>query len=123
MSQSAVDDLNRCVSQANEVVARLTDEACILELVPIKNTETAYKLQFRKIDSESPPSDLGVYNITTTGYPIERWYSLMNWEKNELITTYFDTVSAVESHFNWLASSPSSRLMLLIRWYKENHET
>src|SRR5258708_5879962 len=74
----AVDDLLRCASKAAVAVTAVTGGAATLELVPINQGENAkptYQLQLRKVGSEAPPSDLGVYCVTAAGYPVLRWVS------------------------------------------------
>src|SRR5260370_1247065 len=58
----ASDDLVQSSSKAAEAVARVTEGAATLELVPLHHAGDAaptYQLQLRKVGSESPPSDLG----------------------------------------------------------------
>ena len=81
----AVDDLLRCASKAAEAVAGVTRGAAALELVPINqdpNARPTYQLQLRKVGSEAPASDLGVYYVTEGGYPVLRWYSRNAWESH-----------------------------------------
>ncbi|OWK37697.1 hypothetical protein [Fimbriiglobus ruber] len=120
----AVHDLLRCASQANEAVAGVTGGAAVLELAPInqgENAEPTYQLQLRKVDSEAPPSDLGVYSVSAAGYPIRRWYSRNAWEVDpEKSVQEFLTVMALENHFKWMVSTPDSRLVLLVTFFQQN---
>ena len=119
----AVDDLRRCASQAADAVARVTGGVGTLELVPInqgENAKTTYQLQLRKVNSEAPPSDLGVYNATAAGYPIERWYSRAAWEEHpEQPVKTFGNSFELEGHFKWLVSTPESRLVVLVSFLQQ----
>ena len=75
----ASDDLYRFSSAVAEVVDRVSDGVLALELAVINQpdgADPAYQLQLRKVGSESPPSDLGVYatsDQSVAGYPVRRW--------------------------------------------------
>lgn len=120
----AVDDLVRCASQAAEAVANVTGGQAVLELVPINqgdSAEPAYQLQLRKVASEAPPSDLGVYSITAAGYPVRRWYSRNGWEQHsEKVVQEYLTVGDLEGHFKWMVSKPESRLVVLVTFFQQN---
>src|SRR5258708_1903647 len=98
----AVDDLLRCASKAAVAVTAVTGGAATLELVPINQGENAkptYQLQLRKVGSEAPPSDLGVYCVTPAGYPIRRWFSRNAWEDHpEKPAQDYPGVSELERH-------------------------
>jgi len=119
----AVDDLLRCASQTAEAVAAVTGGAAILELIPItqgENPQTTYQLQLRKVGSEAPPSDLGVYYVTAAGYPIRRWYSRNAWEDHpEKPVQDYPGVSELERHFKWMVSTPESRLVVLVTFFQQ----
>jgi len=119
----AVDDLRRCASEAAGAVAEVTGDGIVLELVPINQSEDlppAYQLQLYKAGSEAPPSDLGVYCVSTAGYPVQRWYSRNGWEThpNQSDQTY-PNVTELENHFRRMISRPESRLVVLITFFQE----
>ena len=119
----AVDDLFRCASQAAEAVSGVTGGKAVLELVPINQGESAertYQLQLRKVGSEAPPSDLGVYRVTAAGYPIHRWYSRNGWEDHpEKPVQESLNVGELERHFQWMISTPDSRLVVLVTFFQQ----
>jgi hypothetical protein len=119
----AVEDLLRCSSQAAEAVAGVTGGAAALELVPINQGEDAtptYQLQLRRVGSEAPPSDLGIYRVTAAGYPVLRWYSRKSWESRpDQPDGEYPGVSELESNFRWLVSNPSSRLVVLVTFFQD----
>jgi hypothetical protein len=119
----AVDDLLRLSSMAARAVAGVTAGAASLELAPINQAEgarPAYQLVLRKIGSEAPPSELGVYAVTAAGYPVLRWFSRGSWElgPDEPAHTFTST-GELEGHFKWLISSPESRLVMLVTFFQE----
>jgi hypothetical protein len=126
----AVDDLVHCASKAAEAVAGVTGSAAALELVPIdvrdehgrrfKGATPTYQLQLRKVDSEAPPSDLGIFRVTETGYPVLRWYSRAKWEGHpEKPDEQYTTISELEGNFKWMLSNPDSRLVVLVSFFQQ----
>ena len=119
----AVDDLVLCASKAAEAVASVTGGAAVLEMVPVDQQDGAtptYQLQLRKVGSESPPSDLGIYQVTATGYPVLRWYSRPGWEsKPEQPDQEYLTYGALEGNFKWMMSQPESRLVILVTFFQQ----
>jgi hypothetical protein len=119
----AIDDLLRLSSKAAEAVAEVTGGAAALELVPLNQAEgtpQSYQLQLRKVMSEAPPSDLGVYCVTTAGYPVLRWYSRRTWESRpERPDQEYPTVSELEGNFRWMVSNPESRLVVLVTFFQQ----
>ena len=119
----AVDDLVLCASKAAEAVARVTKDAAALELVPVEReagTTPTYQLQFRKVDSEAPPSDLGIYRVTEAGYPVQRWYSRAKWEGHpEQPDGEYTTYGGLEGNFKWMLSNPDSRLVSLVTFFQQ----
>jgi hypothetical protein len=119
----ASDDLVRFASRATEAVARVTDGVATLDLVPITPSDDprpTYQLQFRKVGSQSPASDLGIYRLSAAGYPIQRWYSITKWrEQPEQPDAALETPQAVEGHFKWLVSKPESRLVILVAYFQQ----
>lgn len=119
----AIDDLRRCASQAAAAIAEVTSGQASLELIPINEGEkaqSAYQLQLRKVGSESPPSDLGVYSISAAGYPVLRWYSRNGWEINrDKPSGEYLKPEDLESHFRWLVSKPESRLVVLVTFFQQ----
>jgi hypothetical protein len=119
----ATDDLIRYSSGAAEAVAKVTEGAAALELVPINQGEgatPAYQLQLRKIGSEAPPSDLGVYCVTPAGYPVLRWYSRRAWESRpDRPDAEFPSAVELEGNFQWLVSNPNSRLVILVTFFQQ----
>ena len=122
----AVDDLLRCASKAAEAVTSVTDGAAALELVPINQDEEegatpAYQLQLRKVGSEAPPSDLGVYCVTAAGYPVLRWYSRNTWESRpDEPDGQYANVRKLEGNFKWMISKPESRLVVLVTFFQQH---
>jgi hypothetical protein len=69
----------------------------------------------RRVGRDVPTSDLGVYQLSEAGYPIQRWYSLGSWESSPNQPEHLYTnKSALEEHFRWMVSNPSSRLVVLV---------
>jgi hypothetical protein len=120
----AVDDLVLCASKAAEAVARVTIDAAVLDLVPVDQSNGAtpiYQLQLRKVDSDAPPSDLGIYRVTEAGYPVQRWYSRAKWEGNpEKPDGQYVNSNELESNFKWMLSKPESRLVVLINFFQQH---
>jgi hypothetical protein len=119
----AIDDLLRFASKAAEAVTEVTGGAADLELVPINQGEgatQAYQLQLRKVGSEAPPSDLGVYCVTAAGYPVLRWYSRRAWESRpEKPDGEYPGASELEGNFRWMVSHPESRLVVLVTFFQQ----
>jgi hypothetical protein len=119
----AVDDLVRCASNAAEAVAGVTGGAAALELVPVNQGEGAtptYQLQLRKVGSDAPPSDLGVYRVTEAGYPVLRWYTRAKWDRNpDEPDDQYTTFSELEGNFKWMLSRPESRLVVLVTFFQQ----
>jgi hypothetical protein len=119
----AVDELVRCASKAAEAVAGVTRGAAALELVPVDQragTGPTYQLQLRKVDSEAPPSDLGIYRVSVAGYPVLRWYSRAKWEGNpEKPDGQYTTFGELEGNFKWMLSNPESRLVVLVTFFQQ----
>ena len=119
----AIDDLLKFASRAAEAVARVTGGLAVLELVLINQGEPApraYQLQLRKPGSEAPPSDIGIYTATASGYPVNRWYSRNKWDANpdSPDQQYLIKVD-LESHFKWMVSNPDSRLVGLVTFFQQ----
>jgi hypothetical protein len=56
-----------------------------------------------------------VYQLSEAGYPIQRWYSLGSWESSPNQSDHLhENKSALEGHFRWMVSNPSSRLVVLV---------
>ena len=104
-------------------MARVTEGAAELELVPVDPREDAfqtYQLQLRKVDSEAPPSDLGIYRITEAGYPLQRWFSRAKWEGNpEQPDKQYTTSIELEGSFKRMLSNPESRLVVLVTFFQQ----
>ena len=119
----AVNDLVRFSSRAATAVSSVTAGAAALELVLINQGEGAvpiYQLQLRKVGSEAPPSDLGVYRVTSAGYPILRWWSRGRWESDpEKPDQQHLNPESLENHFTWMVSNPDSRLVLLVSYFQQ----
>lgn len=120
----AADDLLRFSSQAADAVYRVTTGAAVLELVPINRPDGAartYQLQLRKVGSEAPPSDLGVYQVTgADGYPVFHWYSRRTWEDRPGVGDgQYPNPNELEGHFRWLISKPESRLVVLVTFFQQ----
>ena len=123
----AVDDLVHCASKAAQAVATVTGGGATLELVPVEqqgSTTPTYQLQLRKIGSEAPPSDLGIYRVSNAGYPVQRWYSWANWEGNvEQPDKEYLSISDLEGNFKWMLSKPESRLVMLVTFFQQQPAT
>jgi hypothetical protein len=119
----AVDDLIRCASGAAEAVAVVTRDAAILELVPLnegKDSTPTYQLQLRKVGSEAPPSDLGIYRVTKTGYPVLRWFTRAKWERSpDKPDRQFSNLNELEDNFKWMVSQPESKLVVLVTFFQQ----
>jgi hypothetical protein len=111
-------DLVRIASEAADAVSKVTEGAATLELVPIdvgEDPRTTYQLQLRRNKSEAPASDLGVFRLSETGYPIHRWASRRNWEaRPENPDNEHTNVKDLQGNFNWMLSKPDSRLVVLV---------
>ena len=121
---SAADDLVRFASQAGRAVREVTNEAAALEIAPIIQDAAvpdAYSLRLRKLGSQAPPSDLGVYRVPPTGYPILRWFTRRAFEiRPEEPDEEFRDADQLEGHFRWLVSNPDSRLVFHVAFYQQN---
>jgi hypothetical protein len=122
-AKQSSDDLYRYSSEVAEAVDRVTGGLGELKLVPLPNravTEVAYQLELRKTGSESPPSPLGVYLPAEGGYPVKQWHDFNQWRAapNQGNET-FNTPQELENHFKWLASSPESKLVILVAFLKQ----
>ncbi len=119
----AYDDVLRFASKAAEAVARVTGGVAVLELLPInrgKAANPAFQLQLRKVGSEAPPSDLGVYALTAAGYPVMRWYSRPRWERHpQQPNKTYPNAGELEGNFKWLVSKPESRLVTLVTFFQQ----
>ena len=111
-------DLFEYASEAAEAVSKITGGAATLELVPIDmsgDPRAAYHLQLRKNQSEAPASDLGVFQLSPTGYPIHRWAARRNWEdRPERPDNEHFTAVNVRDNFVWMLSKPDSKLVILV---------
>lgn len=121
----AVADLYRFSSKAAEAVDRVTGGAAALDLVPVNQEgggATAFQLQLRKVNSEAPASDLGMYQVSATGYPVLRWYSRKGWLSHpEKPEQEFSDPAQLASNFEWIVSDPESRLVVLVTFFQEQN--
>jgi hypothetical protein len=112
------DDLRRCASQAAEAIANVTGGTAALDLIPLSRPDgalPAFQLLLRRVGHDGPPSDLGVYQLSEAGYPIQRWSSQASWESSpNQPDQVSENRSALEAHFRWMVSNPSSRLVVLV---------
>ena len=120
----AVDDLLRFSSKAAEAVAKVTGGAAALELVPINQGEGAtptYQLQLRKVGSEAPPSDLGVYRVTAAGYPVLALVlaEALGGSSGDTRRRVPPIVGDLEGNFRWMVSNPESRLVVLVTFFQQ----
>jgi hypothetical protein len=111
-------ELVECASRATDAIRKVTNGAADLylsESLVGEGGPRTFFLFLRAVNQEGPPSDLGVYQLAEAGYPIQRWYSRSGWEKNPKQPEHlFANKGAVESHFQWMISDPSSRLVVLV---------
>ena len=119
-------DLIRISSEVSDAVSNVTDGAAILELVPIDvgdDTRTTYQLQLRRNQSEAPASDLGVFRLSLSGYPVHRWGSRRSWEANpdKPENEHFNA-SDIQGNFNWMLSKPDSKLVVLVNSLRSNRD-
>jgi hypothetical protein len=125
------EDLQRCASQAAEAITKVTDGAAALELIPVPVPDGApatFQLHLRRVGREAPPSDLGVYQLSDAGYPIQRWYSRGAWESSpDQSEQLYQNMAELEGHFRWMVSDPSARLVVLVAFIlqqaRENADT
>ncbi len=112
------DELRSCASRATEAIAKVTGGAAALDLIPLPRPDgapSAFQLLLRRVGHDGPPSDLGVYQLAEAGYPIQRWYSRGSWESSPNQPEHlYENKNALEGHFRWMVSNPSSRLVLLV---------
>jgi len=120
-------ELRTCASHAAEAIATVTNGAAALDLVPLSRPDgesLAFQLILRRVGVEGTPSDLGVYQLSEAGYPIHRWYSRGSWESNPTQAEHlYDDTEALESHFRWLISNSSSRLVVLVAFILQKVQT
>ena len=118
----ARDDLFRLASEAGEAIKKVTDGAATLELVPIdvgNDPRPTYQLQLVTLDGESSRSDLGVFRLAATGYPIQRWASKNGWKSNpEKPEREHMSIQELNGNFDYMFSSPTTRLVGLINHLK-----
>ena len=126
------DELRICASQSAEAIAKVTNGVGALDLIPLSTPDErppAYQLQLRRVGHDGPPSDLGVYQLSEAGYPIQRWYSLLGWQSDQdPAGRPFFNKGDLEGHFRWMISDRSSRLVVLVAFImqetvKENSAT
>lgn len=119
----AAEDLVQCASTAAEAISRVTEGMAALELALLNQTGDSlptYQLQLRRIRSEAPPSDLGIYQLSAAGYPVQRWYSRRKWEDQpDQPDQLFPNVEEVGDHFKWMISNPKSRLVALVAFFQQ----
>jgi hypothetical protein len=120
----AVADLQSISSRAAEAVDRVTAGTAALDLVPIKQEEDgsplAFQLQLRKVNSDAPATDLGVYQVSAaTGYPVQRWYSRKGWASGNKPDQEYMGSTPLASNFEWIVSNPESRLVVLVTYFQE----
>lgn len=118
----AADDLFRCSSEVAAAVERVTGGSVRLELSDAERPDgptPTFLLQLFRVGSEAPPTDLGVYALAATGYPVQRWYSRQKWETNaKEPTQLIKNRSEMEHHFRWLISDADSRLVTLVAYFQ-----
>jgi hypothetical protein len=116
--QQVADELRTCASGAAEAIAKVTDGAAALDLIPLPRPDgapVAFQLLLRRVGHDGPPSDPGVYQLAESGYPIQRWYSRGSWESSTTRAEHlYENRSDLEGHFRWMVSNPSSRLVVLV---------
>ena len=114
----AKDDLFRIASEAGDAVKKVAEGSAALELVPIdveNDPRPTYQLQLLRLDSESARSDLGVFRLSASGYPIQRWASKSNWNLNpEKPEREHMNVVDLKGNFNYMLSNPDTKLVTLI---------
>jgi hypothetical protein len=114
----ARDDLFRIASEAGAAVKKVTDGAATLELVPVdvgKDSRPTYQLQLVTLDGESSRSDLGVFRLSATGYPVQRWASKHTWMKNpEKPEREHNNNQDLSGNFEYMLSTPTSKLVVII---------
>lgn len=112
------DELRTCASQAAVAIAKVTNGTAALDLVPLPRPDAvppAFQLLLRRVGHDGPPSDLGVYQLSEAGYPIQRWYSRGWWRNSPKQTEHlYENKAALEGHFRWMISDRSSRLVVLV---------
>jgi hypothetical protein len=112
------EELRRCASRAAEAIANVTGGAAALDLIPLAAPDGAppsFQLLLRWVGHDGPPSDLGVYQLSEAGYPIQRWYSRGSWESSPNQAEHlYENRNALEDRFRWMVSNPSSRVVVLV---------
>lgn len=117
-----IDDLVRSVSKATEAITKVTNGMVVLELAPIpavdQEQRPVFRLELKTKTGDARPASLGIYRLSDAGYPVERWWSEQRWKshRNEA-NEVFSNLGALEGHFKWMVSNPSSRLVTLITYY------
>jgi hypothetical protein len=123
----AVDDLFQCASTAADAVFQVTEKAATLELLLVNQmgaSPQTYQLQLRKNRSEAPSSDLGIFCLSPTGYPIQRWYSKRKWEADsDHPDELFANKDELEGHFKWMISHPESKVVILVAFFQQQTAT
>ena len=116
-------DLRDYASRSAEAIAKVTDGAAALDLISLPSPDGSppvFELLLRRVGHDGPQSDLGIYLTSEAGYPIRRWYSRGSWESNpNRHDQIYDNQSALDGHFRWMISSPSSRLVILVAFIME----
>jgi hypothetical protein len=117
----ANNDLIKLTSEASNAVSRVSGGVARLELSPINvagDDRPTYQLQLRRNDdSEAPWSDLGVFRLSETGYPIDRWPSRGNWDSNpDRPDRQHTNVADLKGNFEYMLSVPDSRLVVLLNY-------
>jgi hypothetical protein len=127
IAPQVADELRSCASRATIAIAEVSDGRAALELVSVpspEETPPAFQLRLRNVGAEGPSSDLGVFQLSEAGYPIQRWYSRANWERNpNQPDQLHENKGSLEGHFRWLISNPSSRLVVLVAFIMQQART
>lgn len=121
----AYDDLLRLASEVADAVSNVTAGDATLELAPVVVGDDArgtYQLQLRRVGSNAPASDLGVFRVSEAGYPVDRWPSRRLWESkpDSPETTYFN-VEDLTVFFKWMLSEPDSKLVVLLNYLRQTN--
>ena len=121
VAPGAGTDLTELASEANNAIMAFTKNAATLRLEEIGSNDSGsptFQLVLREVGGDGPPSDFGVYRLSSAGYPIRRWYSRENWlaRPKRADVKLMDRDELV-NNFKYLVSNPKSRLVALISFF------
>lgn len=114
-SEQAVTDLNAVVTDAARAIDRVSGGRVKLVLNPMSiqhaHSDGAFTLELHTADEERV---LRVIGLSETGYPLEVYPSVGNWDSGTRKMPNLDDRASVEATFRHMISSPDSDVVRLL---------